>query len=351
VSGCLGAGIPDSLPHDYYTGSWEHTQYFDTGEEDLNVDVTNVIKDMLLGTIDNNGFRIALSSSQESDDYTYFVKRFASRHAYDDSKHPKLIVGFDDSIKDSSSGLTLDSHGTLFLYNYDNGVPSDIVSGSTTISTLKLKLNLPISGGLHELTFSGGKHSVGLYSASVYIPSSDSYIMSAFNTSGSIVKMTPVWSSDDDSITYLTGSQISIAAANRGSTSLGPKKFVVTVNGLHDVHRTNEIVNLRVNIFDYMSPFITVVKVPVNSPGTYQGIVSDAFYSIRDAVTQEIVVPFDVEYGSTRLSSDDKSLFFNLDMSNLTKNHTYVIDVMLYVGGQYQLYNNASTIFKISDVQ
>jgi hypothetical protein len=351
VSGCANAGIPDSSPHDYFTGSWEHTQYFNTGEEDLEVDVTNVVREILTGTIENHGFRIALTPEEETDDYTYFVKRFASRHAYDDSKHPKLIIGFDDSIRDDSQGLSLDSHGTLFLYNYDNGVPSDITSGSTPVSNLKLKLQLPVSGGSYELIFSGSRYSSGLYSASVYVPSTDPIIMSAFSSSGSIVKMTPIWGSIDDSITFLTGTQVNVRTANRGSITISPKNFVVTVHGLHDVHRSDEIAQLRVNVFDYASPFITVVKVPVNSPGAFQGIVSDAFYSVRDAVTQEVVIPFDVEHGSTRLSSDAESLFFNLDMSNLTKNHTYVIDILLYVGGKQQRYNGASAIFKVSNVQ
>jgi hypothetical protein len=96
---------------------------------------------------------------------------------------------------------------------------------------------------------------------------------------------------------------------------------------------------------------IKATKTPVESAGSLQGIVSDAFYSIRDAITQKIVIPFDTTKGSTRISSDASGLFFKLDMSNLPEERTYVIDVMLKVGGEYQKYLNVSPVFKVSNLQ
>ena len=355
VSGCNESGSIGTLC-DFFTGSVSSTQFFRTGEENLSVDVTSAIKELCSGTIPDAGFRVSFASTQEEDDYTYFVKRFASRHAYDESKHPTLTFGYDDSIRDSTQCMTLDSNETLFLYNYNKGTPAYIMSASTQVTgsdCMVLKLMLPVSGGFHELMFSASQHRnvVGVYSASVIIPSSDAYVNSAFKTSGSMIHIVPVWGSLDDTVTYNSGSNIVVLPSQCGSLSLAPKRFVVTVLGLHDVHRSDEMPVLRVNVFDATSPLMTVVKTPADSPGALQGIVSDAFYSVRDAITQQVIVPFDTIYGSTRMSNDSAGLFFELDMSNLNRDHTHVIDIMLTVGGHTQRYLNASQVFKVSDLQ
>mgnify|MGYP003585087731 CR=1 FL=1 len=356
-SGCSVSGNVGSTC-DYYT-DLECTQYFASGEEDLAVDVTAAVKAMLLQTIPNAGFRIAFASSEESDQRTYFVKRFASHQAFDQSKHPRLIVGYDDSVHDTSSGMTLDTLQTMIVYSYDHGAPANIVSGSMQITgsnCLKLKLRLTTSLGPYDLTFSGsqctqGTHYVtGAYSAPVTVSSSDKYIKCALALSGSVT-LQPMWQSLDGTVTYTVGQSVTFLPRTMSSTPIPAKKYNVTVNGIQNTYRSDETAIMRVNVFDYASPLIKLIKVPANSPGALQGIASDAFYSIRDAVTREIVVPFDLDHGSTRLSSDATGLFFKFDASNLEVERTYVIDILLLVGGEEQRYNSVSPTFKISDTQ
>lgn len=354
ASGSLGTSC------DFFTGSVESQQVFVTGEENLSVDVTTAVRALLTGTIPDEGFRIALTQTIEDNNYTYFVKRFASRHAYDTSKHPRLIFGFDDSIRDDAGNMTLDSWSTVFLFNYDHGYPTNLLSASVAITgsnSLKLKMQLAASGGYQEFSFVGGQHYVGsnpatgIYSASIYISSSNSHVITALAASGSKVTMTPIWGSLDGTVPFLTGSKLTMIPPTRSGMSLSPGNLVVSVNGVNDCYRPDEVVTLRVTLFDYTTPFIKVVKVPVESPGALQGIASDAFYSVRDRVTQEVIIPFDTTYGSTRLSSDEAGMFFNLDMDNLVKEHTYVIDIMVIVAGNQKRYMSASPPFKVSDVQ
>lgn len=361
--GCASSGNPLVIPTitcDYYTGSIEATQYFKTGEENLEVDVTQVVSGVLAGVFPDAGFRIAYSAAEETNQKTYFVKRFASRHAYDDTKHPKLVVGIDDSIRDQSQGMTLDSKTTMFFYNYDKGEPANLttVNGPLTgTNCIILKLQLPKSGGYEDFIFTGSQHSLGtnfitgIYSASVYLSSSNPEITASLLASGSSLKLRPIWGSLNGTTSFYTGSYFTVTEPIRGSNYLPPKKFVVTVAGLNSVHRSNEAPILRVNIFDYTSPLVKVVKVPVESPGSLQGVASDAFYSIREAVTQKTIIPFDTTKGSTRLSSDSTGLYFKLDMSNLSLEKTYVVDILLKVGGEYQRYLGASPTFKVSNSQ
>jgi len=78
---------------DYEIG-YNATQEFETGQEDLSVDVTLAVKAMLAesGGIANHGFRISFISDEETDEKTRFVKRFVSRHSNDKNKTPRLII-------------------------------------------------------------------------------------------------------------------------------------------------------------------------------------------------------------------------------------------------------------------
>lgn len=352
--GCSGSGSVGTIC-DFFTGSLETTQFFKTGEEDLEVDVTSAISGVLAGAIPDNGFRVSFSELEENDLHTYFVKRFASRQAYDESKHPKLLIGFDDSIQDTTQGMSLDSNVTAFLFNYDRGQPSNLkvpggeVTGSNCIA---LRLKLPISGGISEFVFTGSQHyngifsTTGVYSASIYLPSSNTHLANAIITTGS-ANLTPVWTSLDGTNVFLTGSKLSATSPVRGEKHLSSKDFTVTAYGVRDIHSITENVFVKVSIFDQNSPLIKAVKRPVDSPATLQGVVSDAFYSVRDVLAQKAVIPFDTEKGSTRLSCDAHTMFFNLDMSNFVPERSYVIDVMLKFGGEYQVHKDVSPVFKV----
>lgn len=344
---------------DYYNGSYRTTQYFSTGEEDLNIDVTTFVSGVITRTIPNSGLRVSFSDAEEANLRTYFVKRFGSRQAYDESKRPKLIVGFDDSYRDTSTDMTYDESARLVFYNYRNSELSNLytVSGSVTGSnSLILKMNLPISGGTYNFIFTGsqlyhGVNSVtGIYYADVFLSASNQYIITEQLTSGSSLEFTPIWGSLDGSTSFKTGSIIVVNEADRGSNFRSPKNLAVTVYGINSVHKQDEVVTARVNIFDTESPTISLVKTPKNSSGVLRGIASDSFYSVRDVTSQEVVIPFDTTNGSTRLSSDSTNMFFSLDMSNFIVDRTYVVDIMLKTAGVYQTYRNVSPIFKVSNI-
>lgn len=356
--GCVLSSSVATDACDYYIGDYRATQTFSSGEENLNIDVTTIVSGVLTRTIPDTGFRIAYADNYESDYKTYFVKRFASRHAYDESKHPKLIVGFDDSYRDTSIGMSYDETARMFLHNYRSAQPANLftTTGAVTGSNcIILKLQLPISGGVHDLIFTGSQLYIGsnpvtgVYYADVYVSSSNSNVITQQALSGSNLKFTPIWSSTNTSISFKTGSATTVYDNNRSSSRRIPKSATVTVSGLNATHERDETVNLKVNVFDAESPTVFLVKTPKNSPGTFQGFVSDAHYSVRDAITQEVIIPFDTTNNSTRLSGDTDSLFFSLDMSNFVNNRTYVIDIMLKIYGAFQTYRNVSPVFKVSD--
>jgi hypothetical protein len=361
ASGCnLGGGLPAAL--DFITASAVGvsvggSQLFITGEENLEVDVTTAISATLTGQIPDQGFRIALEQSIENNNRSYFVKRFASRTAFNEDKHPRLIVRYDDSIQDDSQSLFLDSQSFLFLYNYVRAASSNITSGSsltqiTGSNSLILKLSTEISGGTYEFIFTGSQHSsgrnptTGIYSASVYIPSTNSIIVSKLQQSSSI-KFKPIWGSLDGTTTYLSGAAISCFPPQRGAQSIDPRKFVISVFGIQDSHPTDDSPVVRAHIFDFTTPFFQAARLPVELPGV---TIRDVHYQVRDVITNVIAVPFDTIKNSTRLSSDASGMYFKLDMISLTKDRTYVIDILIVTGNDRQVHKNVSKSFRVTDL-
>lgn len=364
LTGCaLGGGLPGAV--DYITASVTMpgidlvaTQLFTTGEEDLNINVTAAISATLAGDLPDEGFRISFSSALEGDTHTYFVKRFAGRTAFNEDKRPRLTVRYDDSVQDDSQSLFLDSTSYLFLYNYVRQAPASLVSGSaltpiTGSNCLILKLATEISGGWYVLPFTGSQHRSGInfvpgvYSASVYLPSTDATLAAKLAESGSI-KLTPIWGSLDGAVTFQTGSAIRAYAAERGPVAMDPKRFVVSVHGLQAEYGSGDETVLRAHIFDITSPVIKVVKIPAELPGA---VIRDVHYRVRDSVTNLIEIPFDTTKNSTRLSSDAGGMYFRLDTANLTRGRSYVIDILIQTGNNRQVYKDASTAFRVLDLQ
>jgi hypothetical protein len=146
----------------------------------------------------------------------------------------------------------------------------------------------------------------------------------------------------------LTGSKLTVYPPQISSKTIDFKNYVVTTSGLQELHRSDENVFVRLNIFDHTSPLIKLVKKPIELASL---VLRKAYYQIRDVSTNEIIIPFDETYSSTRISSDSDGMYFNLDISNLTKERSYTIDIMLVMGGTKKVFKSVSNVFKVSDTQ
>lgn len=358
VEGCGFSGSAGPTPCDYIIDPlFEASQAFKTGLEDLYVDITSIVSATLAGALPDEGLRISFDPSMEDNQYTYFVKRFASRSAYNEDKRPNILVKFDDSIQDDTNdGVFLDSTSYLFLYNYVRSGLTNLMSGSSAITgadSIILQLTTPVSGGIWSGYFTGSQHTrgvfpvTGIYSCSVDILSSDPLLQPQWQASGSIT-FTPIWQSLDGTLPYLTGSTFKAYPPQRGAQSLAPHRFVVSVYGVADELDACEKTTLRVNIFDYSAPYVTTaLKLPVDLPGI---VVRDVHYQVRDVMSDQVVVPFDTKNNSTRVSSDSTGMYFTLDASNLKSGNSYIIDVMVFTDNNKQLYKSASPAFRIGGV-
>ena len=156
-------------------------KYFETGEEDLLIDVTTIVSGTVSGQIPDYGFLIAFSGSYENNQKTYFVKRFASRNSSNTAIRPKLIIKYDDSLQDNHEDFIFDSTGSLYLNNYHFGEPANILSGeaATELSGENVMV-LKIISGSFKKTFNVSQAQRGVNRiAGVY---SSSFAISSFST-------------------------------------------------------------------------------------------------------------------------------------------------------------------------
>jgi hypothetical protein len=208
-----------------------------------------------------------------------------------------------------------------------------------------------ISGGYYELQFSGSQFSYGnnfvdgTYQASVTLPTADPVIKDQLLLSSSLL-FTPVWSSLDSTIGYVTGSQLTATPASRTGNRLA-KNLVFTCTNVFNSYGEDEEVYVKLHIFDYTDPLIKLKKLPVEMPGI---VLSNVHYQLRDAVTGEIPVPFDDVKNSTKVSSDATGMFFKFHTSSLRLGHVYAIDVMVNDNGVKTKHKDVSPAFRIENL-
>jgi hypothetical protein len=354
AASCFSTDLGDYITSSISIATSSVSQYFKTGEEDLLVDVTKIISATLTNELPDQGFRISFNQQLENDTNTYFVKRFGSRQCYDETKQPELIVKFDDSIEDDSSNFFIEKQANIFLYNYSNYLPDNLLSGNIALTgsnCLKLELQTEVSGvGKYSLEFSasqylrGQNYLTGVYQSYVSASLLDLNLKKIFDLSGSI-KFTPVWKSLDGTISFVTGSKITANPSQRSSSRFSKKNFSVSTILLNDDFKLNQLINVRVDIFEGDDPAVIAKRLPIINPSK---IVRNAYYAVRDVSSNSYVVPFDNFDNSTKISSDYEGMYFNFDTSTLVKGRTYVFDIMLMLDNVEKKYLNSSNQFRIT---
>lgn len=201
----------------------------------------------------------------------------------------------------------------------------------------------PFVGGQLAL---GTNFQTGIYSASVFLSSTNPDLEPQWQASGSVTFI-PVWGSLDGTVPYLTGSAIKAYPPARGPQSRVWKKLTISFLGLQDEYDNATQQVVRVNIFDYTQPFLlNANRLPVELTGI---VIRDVHYQIRDSDNGMIAVPFDLTNNSTRLSNDSQNMFFTLDTSSLTPGHSYIIDIQVVTNNAKQQYRGASSPFRVVD--
>ena len=320
------------------------SQNFPQGTEDLSVDVTKLVSASIAGQIENFGFRISFSGSDETDDKSRFVKRFASRHVADPLIRPRIEISFDDSFQDNHKNFFFDLTGSLFLNSYERSGAANLVSGSLlTPITGSNSLYLKLKSGSFEYVATASQYSAGtidtnqenfitgVYKAEFAIPSNDSSLVNSQDklstwvaTSGSIV-MDEYWYSLDGFVGFHTGS-LTIERLPRFSANFTPQEPLIHITNLSNQCRSDDELRIRIFGRDLKKEYRAPVKRPISLPPV---IFDEVYYRVKDVNSGRVIIDFDEKNNSTRVSTDSQGMFFDFHMDVLPFGRMYEFEFLI----------------------
>ena len=318
------AGLADTTGGSFHT-SPIFTAYLPTGLEDLEVNITPLVNQWLGGAKQNYGVGIRVSSSLSALSRSYYTKKFYGRDSHRFFDRPYIEARWDSSARDdrgqfysSSSWVTkADNLNTLYLYNYNrygklqdinwqegaDGKPYVWIYDDLTGSQLTTYPKTPVTGG---------KHSTGVYTASVCVQSTASLLYD-------------VWK-DDSGLEAHTGS-FAPKTISRKSYSPTPK-YVWTVSNRNTDYEYEQTYRIRLYVRDKnWSPNIYNTATTVPPPIIF----NSASYQVYRIVDDRVVIGYGTgSHNETRLSYDVSGSYFDLDTSVLQPNYSYGINFSVY---------------------
>ncbi len=331
------------------------SQTFESGEEDLKLDVTDIISGTLAGQIPDYGFRLSYSGTFETNQKTYFVKRFSSLQSDNYLKKPALIIQYDDSTQDHHGAFFFEMTGSLFLNNSGRGSRRNLISGSagteiTGSNCLHLRLisGSSVSGTLFQKTITGSQHLVGnnfisgAYSASFALSEFEDSTLFTHVRRAHSASFTTIWSPIDESFAFLTSSLI-VKRTARTSFDNDADRIIVKVTNMKSIYKKSDKVRFRVFAED-IDRKIVFKKLPME---TKSQIFTKMYYRIRDSISREIVVPFEKSSNSTICSTDSNGMYFDFYMDTLAPGRLYTIEFQINKNGEDLLFVDAATKFRL----
>ena len=302
------------------------SQTFSTGLEDLTVDVTNIVESWLTGSVQNYGFGVSLTSSEEQEAQSYYTKRFFARGTEFFFKRPILEARWNSVKRDnrgyfyasSSLASAQDNLNTIYLYNVVRGRLTNIPSIGTGSIYVRI---FDDPSGSNMLTptpnnpVTGGWVSTGIYTASF-----------ALNTTAS--EVFDRWFNSTLTNCFHTGA-IDIYDLDSPDYSL-TNRYVVSCTNLKPVYYPEEQSRFRffVRKKDWQPTIYNVATNFIPSE-----IIESASYKIIRVADNLEVIPYGT--GSllhTGLSYDVSGSYFDLDMNMLEPDYSYQIKLSFYDG-------------------
>jgi len=328
---------------DYHaTPTFEQT--FETGLEDLDLDITTLVEQWIAGSKTNYGVGVRLTSSVESATTSYYTKRFFARGTQYFFKKPVIEARWNSSIQDdrgdfymsSSLAPASDNLNTLYLYNYVRGQLTNIPAVGTGEIFVDLYETIGGTALTQEIRTpaTGGFVSVGIYSCSVCLTGTYTTLRDVWHTGG---------------VEYFTGS-ISPESFAATSVSNGNVRYVTNIKNLRSKYFSEE--EARFNVYvrnkNWSPTIYTVASTEIENT-----IIPSASYRVYRVLDGLNVIPHGT--GSdlhTILSYDVSGNYFNLDMSLLEPGYEYGIKLAFYDSQrQSWIEQDQKFLFRVEDYE
>jgi len=328
-----------------------YTFEFDSGEEDVEVDITTLVDEWVNNTKENYGLLVKhVDTAISGNNGTLFTKKFFGRGTQYFNYQPVIEARWDSSRKDNRANFFLssslmsedDNINTLYFYNrirgqlknipavgdgaiYVNVYNSIDSSGNPEGEPIEITNKSPDATPLDTVVTGGLLVENGIAVTGVYTASF------ACATTSSILY--DVWFMDD---TYHTGSFTPKSAV--GSSFDETEEYIT------------KIINLKSSYTNKEKPRLRLFTRPKNwNPNVYSKVVAerkpeiveDAYYKVYRLTDRLSVIPYgtgsvNLSQEHTRVSYDASGSYFDLDMSLLEEDYGYAIKVAYYLQGEYK---------------
>lgn len=310
-----------SLTGSDFLSSVTASQHFDTGEEDLSLDISNIVYSWLTGGLPNNGIVLKMPAQYENGNNEFFTKKFFSRHSHVPERIPSLQCLWDtDVYQDDRNNVSYNKVAKLFYYRSINGTFEDASS--------QLFVNVLNSSSAVVQTLTASRNETGIYSVSGVLVS----------YTGSTQYFRDVWFSG--ATQYYTGSFIS--KYSTGSNSLCISDLVVNVSNLKQDYYQDEIAFIRV--FARNKDYKPAIR-KSGSTDPSPLYLTDSYYEISNAETEEVVIPFSTGSNKyTKLSYDKDGNYFKFNIQNLPKYGLYKIKILVNYNSEKFIFDRDWTI-------
>lgn len=330
-------------------------QHFTTGDEDLVIDVTDAVSGTLANQINDYGFRISFSGSDETDLKSRFVKRFASRHSSNPLLHPRLELSFPDYIIDDRENFFFDVTGSLFLENSRKSSLSNLIFEGSEIegdNSLKLKLvkgsySKVMNASSHKVG-SSDANKVGVYSASFAVSAEDNteYIrgdtISKLISREKQVTFDEYWYSNDGSKGFYTGS-LTIKSDNVNTSLINDDVDLFATNCSPTYNKKDQE---RVRIFG-VNHTDDLDRPRKRSIKRKSVIFDKVYYRVVDANSLNVVCDFGEDDESTRLSTDSSGMYFDFHFDILPHGRSYMFEYLIVHNNIRKIISDKRTRFTV----
>ena len=340
-------------------------QTFESGLEDLEVDISPLVEHWIAGTKANYGVGIMLSSSYEAyysssndtsttqEPYTgsiinntggatdsYYTKRFFGRGTEFFFKKPVIEARWDSSKRDgrgdfyfsSSLAPAADNLNTLYLYNYIRGrlrnIPAVGSTGSIMVSLYSgSSTNLAASGSKLLLynggtAVTGGYVSTGIYSCSIAVTGTTSNLSTLYDVWWSGSGADPSTANTE----FFTGSILTKAFG--ATTNTREPTYYINITNLQNRYSSKETARFNLYVRNkYWSPniYTKAQKTPEHFP-----VVSASYRVFRILDALEAVPHNTGSDFATGLSYDVSGNYFDFSMKLLDPGYEYGFKFSFY---------------------
>lgn len=311
---------------DFLTSSGYIFDYpFNTGIEDIELDVTDIVEQWMTGSLTNNGFMVKLSSSYENAEQyrSFYTKKFSARGSEFYFKRPVIEARWEAVVKDdrnqffaSSSLLSAeDNTMTIYFYNKVNGRLKNIVANTTP----EIKFYND-SAFLNEVSSAYSLVTnplAGVYKAQVAIDTTASVLYDKWY--------------DSASLNTIFSSSFDVYQRQNDDTN-SPVDYIVNITNLKSSYKWDEIAKLKVFIRekDWQPTIYTVAYNTIENTN-----ISDLYYKIFRLNDNYVVVDYSTgSLAYTKASYDSNGNYFEIHMNNLEKGYVYGIKLGRWNGSE-----------------